>query len=204
MEHPYLRYYTIQPNDFILDMGATTGDFGQEIYSTLVEKGATILCVEPSSWSFKKLAEWARGKPNVEVIQAVVSDHDGEEEIVETDQAMLHYLSRSEQHWDHQIVNRHKIASLSLPSIAYRHDINISFIKCDVEGAEKFAFSTLTDTSLVDNMAIASYHLVDGEMTWIHLQEFFKGLGYYTLHENIEGDIWSDMLYVSIYPLGKE
>jgi 23S rRNA U2552 (ribose-2'-O)-methylase RlmE/FtsJ len=46
MEHPYLKHYRVKPGDFILDLGATRGDFLSEMLPEIKKQNAHILCVE--------------------------------------------------------------------------------------------------------------------------------------------------------------
>jgi len=199
-DHNYMKYYTIKQGDLILDIGATDGDFAKEIFADLEKNNAAIVCVEPSDWAFNLLRKWAKGKKYVKPLKGVVSNVSGEETVMLTDSAVLNYMTKSEQHWEHRDIETVKVTSYTIPDI-FRDYGKISLVKCDIEGAEKFAFDTLTNTSLVDNFAIASYHVVDGEQTWIYLKKFFEGLGYYTMHEHRGGYDWTDMLYVSINPI---
>jgi hypothetical protein len=56
---------------------------------------------------------------------------------------------------------------------------NINFIKMDIEGAEieaiKGAKKTLSNNC---GLAIASYHIIDGEKTCIQLEKLLSTLGY--------------------------
>ena len=199
-DHNYMKYYIMKQGDFILDMGATDGDFAKEVFEDIEKNNAFILCVEPSPWSLKTLNSWAKGKKHVKVLEGVISNTSEKEEIILTSSAVLNYMTKSEQHWEHAEVDRILVDSYTIIDIFKKYG-KISLVKCDVEGAEKFAFNTLTDTSMVDNFAIASYHIVDKEPTWMYLSKFFEGIGYHTLHEHRSGYDWTDMLYVSLTPL---
>lgn len=58
-----------------------------------------------------------------------------------------------------------------------RHNITkLDFIKMDIEGAEIEAMEGCVETlkNLKPNFAIASYHIVNGEPTYIKMEAFFK------------------------------
>ena len=62
-----------------------------------------------------------------------------------------------------------------------RNDINkLDFVKMDIEGAEIEALEgcIVTIKSLSPNFAIASYHIVNGEPTYIKLEKFFEKIKY--------------------------
>jgi hypothetical protein len=56
----------------------------------------------------------------------------------------------------------------------------LDFIKMDIEGAEIEALDGCVETieNLKPNFAIASYHIVNGEATYIKVEEFFKKRNY--------------------------
>jgi FkbM family methyltransferase len=56
----------------------------------------------------------------------------------------------------------------------------IDFIKMDIEGAEIQAMQGAINILKTNkpNMAIASYHMINGEPTYLWLEEFFRGLEY--------------------------
>ena len=79
---------------------------------------------------------------------------------------------------------QHKTLSLA-PIAGYLGKLlkkKVDFIKMDIEGAElaalEGAIKTLTSNNL--QLAIASYHIVDGQQTFMKLEEQLGRLGYKT------------------------
>ena len=56
----------------------------------------------------------------------------------------------------------------------------LDFIKMDIEGAEIEALTGAVETIKFHkpNFAIASYHKIQGEYTYLCIEEIFKGIGY--------------------------
>lgn len=64
--------------------------------------------------------------------------------------------------------------------VATNNIAKLDFIKMDIEGAEIEALAGAINTikTLKSNFAIATYHLVNGERTYIKVEQFFKKLNY--------------------------
>ncbi|GAA4244653.1 FkbM family methyltransferase [Winogradskyella damuponensis] len=65
----------------------------------------------------------------------------------------------------------------------------LDFIKMDIEGAEIQAMEGCVETLLKykPNLAIASYHFVNGEATYLWLESFFDKLGYPYVTKKFDG-----------------
>ena len=62
----------------------------------------------------------------------------------------------------------------------FKNNNRVDFIKMDIEGAEIEALEGCVQTikNLSPSFAIASYHIVNGEPTYIKVEEFFKNNDY--------------------------
>lgn len=150
----YLKKYNIKKGDVIVDCGAYVGDFALYAAKAVGEKGK-ILAFEPDPKNYKKLLENMKlnSLSNLTVIEKGV--------------------------WSSRTSSR-GMALTSLDDELKSEKIN--FIKMDVEGAEieavKGAKNILRDNKV--NLAIASYHMVNGKKTYSRLEEMLSEFDYET------------------------
>lgn len=200
MEHPYLKHYSVKENDIILDLGATQGDFLQEILPQVKEKNAHVFCVEPEPYNISKLSEFIfhNALEHATLIAGVTGSCDGMDAIVVTDQAVLHHnVGVEQQRWGYKQNGIYQCPSCTLSSLLASTRKPFAFVKCDIEGAELETFlegSPLIYSS-IDSLAIAAYHVRDGHRTHEKLVPFFESCGY-----KVEADLFPefdnrDMVY---------
>lgn len=83
--------------------------------------------------------------------------------------------------WFSRNANVVKKQAITIDSWVKQNNINrLDLIKMDIEGAEIEAVEGCLETmrTLKPNFAIASYHIINGEPTYIKLEEFFKKNNY--------------------------
>lgn len=198
MEHPYLKYRPIVSKDVILDLGATGGDFAQEMIGEIQSKEAIVYCVEPEKHNFDALQALCAQHPhNLIPVHGCSGDKDGEVELIATDQALLHHpVTTPEQKWTYQVTGRYKVPCYSMKKLVEMAGGHINFVKCDIEGGEIDTF--LQDDSWVkdvDYLAIAAYHVVAGIRTHYMMKPWFQKHGFEVIVEDDPTKDDRDMLY---------
>jgi len=205
LEHDYLKYWKMQDNSVIVDLGATFGDFGIHVRDDLIRTNSKMVNVEPMPFAVQQLSTLMQYDKQVHysLLAVGVGAECGTEEFTECDASVLNHLSRIDQKFPNKEVGKFNIPIIDFPTLLDMVGGKIDFIKCDIEGAELEFFVNQKNNGLlgrVGSMAIASYHVVDGEATWKTLMPYFHSLGLSVIHEFIEGDDFSDMLYVRNLP----
>jgi FkbM family methyltransferase len=175
----YLKNYCIREGDVIVDAGAYTGAF--TIYAAkIVGNRGRVLAFEPDSANFKILTDniSINELDNVTAINKGLWNKDD----------ILKFNSKSDADSSlfYDDINGKNIIDLevaALDSELERLGIKkINFVKMDIEGAEieaiKGSLKTLKQNYV--DLAIASYHIVNGSPTYIFLEKFFSEIGYYS------------------------
>jgi len=175
-ENPeYLRNYNLKSGDIVIDAGAYEGTFTAYAAKAVGESGM-VIAFEPDSENFRKLKE------NIELNHL--------NNVIVINKAL----------WDQNKIlkfnNKHTAgASVFFNKSPYMDDIEavsldnelidigvdkVDFIKMDVEGAEVHALrgcKKLLNSNNV-NLAIATYHIVNGEETSRSVEDLLKDFGY--------------------------
>jgi FkbM family methyltransferase len=195
LDHDYLRYYNLKSNDVILDLGATLGDFPKEILPQIKEKNILYIAVEPSYWNLIKLSEFLNTNllNNSILISSAVSDRDGIVDFNISHSNVLHTTSERIEGWGNTKYDRNQEFFTKVPIISFKLDTllefinkDISFLKCDIEGAELDVFLGSKKLNKINNLAIAAYHIINNEQTHKILEPYMKSYGFKTkLEEGI-------------------
>ena len=205
LEHDYLKYWKMENESIIVDLGATYGDFGKAILPDLKSTKSKLFCVEPAPFAVRELCNWVQGElyKNIVVLSTGVGTETTHATFTECNAGVLNHMESIPQNFPNTEVSKFIAPTIDLVTllsiVSDKDNLGIDFIKCDIEGAELEFFVDAVNNDLydfVDHMAIASYHIVDGEPTWKTLLPYFKNLGMEVIHEFVEGDAFSDMLYV--------
>jgi FkbM family methyltransferase len=171
----YIAIYTLRSGDSVVDCGAYVGSF--TLYAaTVVGETGTIIAFEPDSQNYNRLLSniELNGLTNVVVINKGVW----------SENRLLRFsndhLCTSSFMFDGVRESMTDVPVVSLDNALTEIGIsNINFIKMDIEGAEieaiKGAKKTLSNNC---GLAIASYHIIDGEKTCIQLEKLLSTLGY--------------------------
>ncbi len=183
----YFRNCNLRKGDYIVDGGAFIGVFAIYAAKIVGDKGK-IIAFEPDARCFKKLLE------NIKInnISNVIAINKG----LWNDNKFLGFDSRSGK--DSVMVkclNEKRKGEIKKYEFVKLDDelkkLNIdkvNFIKMDVEGAEIEAIegckSILKNNNV--NLAIASYHIRNGEKTYKKLEPMLNSLGYKTKTEFLE------------------
>lgn len=177
----YMRRYTIKQGDVVIDCGAYPGTFSI-LASKLVGGKGLVIAFEPDPTNYRKLLHNLKlnNCSNVKAINKGVwskkthlnfkMDNTGSSLIFEKEST--------------NSIIRVPVVTLDL-ELSELGIIKVDFIKADVEGAEieliKGAKKTLEINKV--NLAIASYHELNGKKTYLTLENMLERLGYTPITE---------------------
>ena len=183
----YLRKYKIKPGDIIVDGGASVGLF--TIYaSKIIGNKGKILAFEPDFEYYGKLKRNLelnyinnvilinKGLWNKKDILEFYNTHRGDSSFVFDKES---YIIDSKS-----LHNKLDITKVEVTTLDHELEKNglkkVDFIKMDIEGAEMNALYGAKKIlkSYPVNLAIASYHIVDGKKTCFALKEILEEMGY--------------------------
>ena len=137
----------LSEKESFLDLGAYRGDTVEEFLFYAGGKYERIIALEPDRRSFKKLSLYIENMENVTALQKAVSDTDGMASFNSAAGRQSSFSDKGET-----------IETITVDTLC--RDINISYIKMDVEGAENEALSGAATTlsKLKPKLNIALYH----------------------------------------------
>jgi FkbM family methyltransferase len=182
----YTNFYKPNGSDVIIDAGANQG-FVSLYFESLLDSEGLVWAFEPDSKNistFKHNIELNyEKKSKIRIVDFLLWDKN---EMVKFHEAgsvgsSAHYMP----HDDKIVMKR----AITLDQWVKENNISkIDFIKMDIEGAELEAIAGAIETikKFNPNFAIASYHIINGEHTYIKLEKIFKKIGYpyKTIHFN--------------------
>ena len=174
----YQHFYKVKPDDIVIDAGANFGHLSI-FFSKIVGPKGLVYAFEPDSLNAKRIKENISLNPdledNIKIVDLLLWDKN---EIVDFYEAGT---VGSSAVWIPDAVNTVKKESIRIDDwVKKNHISKIDFIKMDIEGAEIEALDGCVETirELKPNFAIASYHVVNGEQTYIKVEDFFKRNNY--------------------------
>lgn len=178
LDHNYLFYKPIEENDRILILGATGGDFIKEHRREIISKNAFVVNVEPMLDGIIELAKFIRvAMPNNAcILSCATSNYHTIETMDIRDNLITSTLqSRPETNmrWPMPLLYQAKVPVLTLDTIILMCD-KVDKIFCDIEGSEIETFAHSGLVGDVPYVAIAAYHMRDGEPTHVALTNIFK------------------------------
>jgi FkbM family methyltransferase len=174
----YQHCYKVKSDDVVIDAGANCGHLSI-FFSKIVGQYGMVFAFEPDKFNIERITNNMHLNPDLsdniiiedlllwnknELIDFYEAGTVGSSAVWMPDNA--HCVKKQAVTIDYWVSNN-KIQKLD-------------FIKMDIEGAEIEALEGCVDTinNLKPNFAIASYHYVDGEQTYIKLEKFFKKMNY--------------------------
>jgi len=170
----YQHFYKVKRDDIVLDAGANFGHLSI-FFSKIIGPNGLVYAFEPDSLNAKKINENIKLNPdldyNIKIVDLLLWDKN---EIVDFYEAGT---VGSSAVWIPDAVHTVKKESIRIDDWVKKNQISkIDFIKMDIEGAEIEALDGCIETirELKPNFAIASYHIVNGEQTYIKVEDFFK------------------------------
>lgn len=197
LDHDYFKYYQLKQNDVVLDLGASLGELPRKFYDEFKRKNIFYIAVEPSVWCLRELSSFLTTYyyNNSMVISGGVSDESKIETFQVYDGYLLNRIGGVPDAPIGQKVRTENVPVYTLDYLISMIGHRINFVKCDIEGAELKAFMPSTKLGMIDYLAIASYHIVDGEKTMHKLKPFFESNGFEVTHDPGLGGAFDDLLF---------
>lgn len=179
----YLKHYDLKPGDTVIDAGGYEGTFSIYAAKTVGPTGRVIV-FEPDTGNCEKLRQnvMLNGLENITIINKALWSKDKKLKFNNKHTAGASFFFNASQYTQ-------EIDAVSLDSELERLGIShVDFIKMDVEGAEINAIQGAKKTLELNNvnLAIATYHIVNGEETSTSVEEILDNFGYQSSTEHPE------------------
>jgi FkbM family methyltransferase len=174
----YQHFYKVKTGDFIIDAGSNCGHISI-FFSKLIGENGKIFAFEPDKFNIERISKNINLNPelfdNIKIQDLLLWNKNEKIDFYEagTVGSSAVWLPDNE----HSV----KKQATTIDSWVINNEIKqLDFIKMDIEGAEIEALEGAIETikTLKPNFAIASYHIVNGEPTYIKVEQFFKKMNY--------------------------
>ncbi|ADX42532.1 methyltransferase [Tetrasphaera phage TJE1] len=178
----------------LVDIGASVGEWGDEILPQLIETKSLLVCMEPASWCLERLAQWVndRGHGYATILSAAITWRQNKvQNLSVADSYLISHLQdlpgTPMERWGGHLVRVDPVVGLTMKGMMDAAGFDsVDLVKMDIEGAEVPVLLQSEDEVFdrVRNFAIAAYHEYQGKLTWEILEPFLISKGYKVLHEN--------------------
>lgn len=174
----YQHFYKVKRDDIVIDAGANCGHLSI-FFSKLVGEKGKIFAFEPDKFNIERIAK--NSKLNEDLKDNIII----EDLLLWNKNELIDFYEAgtvgSSAVWIPDNQHMVKKQAVTIDNWVKSNAIQkLNFIKMDIEGAEIEALEGCIETikNLKPNFAIASYHIVNGEQTYLKLEQFFKEIGY--------------------------
>jgi len=174
----YQYFYKVKKDDVIIDAGANCGHLSI-FFSKLIGDKGLVYAFEPDSFNIKRINK------NRELNKDLSDNIKIEELLLWNENKLVNFYEAgtvgSSAVWIPDTDKCVKKQAIRIDEWVMKNNISkLDFIKMDIEGAEIEALEGCVQTiqNLKPNFAIASYHIVNGQATYIKVEEFFKKMNY--------------------------
>lgn len=174
----YQHFYKVKLGNVIMDAGANVGAISL-LFSKLVGDNGVVHAFEPDKYNIKTMRENLQlnegASENVVIHDALLWN---ENTMVDFEEAGTVGSSAVWFSGSNTLVKKRAV---TIDSWVVENQLTqLDFIKMDIEGAEIEALEGCVETikNLAPNFAIASYHIVNNEPTYIKVEAFFKKINY--------------------------
>ncbi|MFN4971397.1 MAG: FkbM family methyltransferase [Bacteroidota bacterium] len=174
----YNTFYNICPGDNVIDAGANFGHLST-YYSKLTGTAGRVYAFEPDSINRMFITE------NIGLNTDCPKNIILEDLLIWNTNSLIDFCESgtvgSSALYFNSTSKIIKKQSVTLDEWVFQQQIKrLNFIKMDIEGAEIQAMEGAVKvlTTLKPDLAIASYHIVDGKPTYIWLEKFFTEMNY--------------------------
>ena len=174
----YQHFYKVKEANIVLDAGANCGHLSI-FFSKLVGKNGIIYAFEPDKFNIERINN------NKQLNRDLPDNIKIEESLLWNENKLVDFYEAgtvgSSAVWIPDLNKCVKKEAVRIDDWVAKNNINkLDFIKMDIEGAEIEALEGCVGTieNLKPNFAIASYHIVNGQATYVKVEEFFKKRNY--------------------------
>lgn len=174
----YQHFYKVKRGDVVIDAGANDGYLAL-LFSKLVGDDGKIYAFEPDSINVGHIRDNIKlnrgAEKNIAIEDLLLWNENTEVDFYEAGTV------GSSAVWIPEGGQTVKKRTVTIDSWAETQELNrLDFIKMDIEGAEIEAIEGSAEVikKLKPNFAIASYHVVNGEQTYIKLEKMFEKMDY--------------------------
>ena len=174
----YQHLYKIKNGDIVMDAGANNG-YLTLLFSKLIGKNGKVYAFEPDSTNIKNIEK------NISLDKSLSNNIKIEELLLWNNNEKIDFYEAgtvgSSAIWIPDATKTIKKQAVTIDSWVLENNIKkLDFIKMDIEGAEIEAIEGCLETikTLKPNFAIASYHIVNNEPTYIKLEKYFTKINY--------------------------
>jgi FkbM family methyltransferase len=174
----YQHFYKVKSNNVVLDAGANCGHLSI-FFSKLVGKGGMVYAFEPDTINIGRINR------NKQLNKDLFDNIKIEEMLLWNENKLVDFYEAgtvgSSAIWIPDADKCVKKQAVRIDDWVTKNSIKkLDFIKMDIEGAEIEALEGCVQTieTLQPNLAIASYHIVDGEPTYFKVEDFLKKWNY--------------------------
>lgn len=174
----YQHFYKVKEDDIILDAGANCGHLSI-FFSKLAGANGIVYAFEPDRFNIRRIRD------NMVLNTDLAANIKIEELLLWNENTLVDFYEAgtvgSSAVWIPDTDKCVKKEAVRIDDWVLKNNIKkLDFIKMDIEGAEIEALDGCEQTiqKLKPNFAIASYHVVNGEQTYIKVEEFFKKRSY--------------------------
>lgn len=174
----YMQHYKPKETDIVVDAGAYVGAFTLFI----ADKVKHVILFEPEHENYKKIIRnlYLNKIKNVTVIQKGLWENQGFLKFLINGASSRIEQTKVNPHEPNKSNNYTMIEVIDLDTELRARGIKqVDFIKMDIEGAELRALKGMNEILKKPiKLAIASYHLLNGEQTCNKVEEFLKERGF--------------------------
>jgi FkbM family methyltransferase len=174
----YQHFYKVKKDDVILDAGANCGHLSI-FFSKLTGKDGIVYAFEPDTFNIQRIQE------NKELNEDLYDNIKIEKLLLWNENKLIDFYESgtvgSSAVWIPNSDKCVKKEAIRIDDWVLKNNVTkLDFVKMDIEGAEIEALEGCVQTiqDLNPNFAIASYHVVNEEQTYIKVEEFFKNREY--------------------------
>ena len=174
----YQHFYKVKEDDVILDAGANCGHLSI-FFSKLTGAEGIVYSFEPDRFNIRRI------KDNMKLNTDLAANIKIEDLLLWNENTQIDFYEAgtvgSSAVWIPDTDKCVKKEAICIDDWVLKNNIRkLDFIKMDIEGAEIEALDGCEQTiqNLKPNFAIASYHVVNGEQTYIKVEEFFRKMNY--------------------------